>query len=235
MDKEKGNSTKPGESEPKKVPLIDSSAFFLLLTIFCNTTIYGLASPFLPVELENKGVSSGMTGMVFAIYAVTSVISSFFWGKYLDKVGHRFVISGGVLLMASAIATFGLIEKLDDKNLVLAMALGLRSIQGVASGMINTACFSFIAQSYPENMERLIGLAEGVCGIGCTLGPVLGAFVYNAVGFSDTFFIFGAAISPFAFIIGICLKKPGSQQAEEEEENEDGGPDLLNIDGTIEV
>ena len=44
---------------------------------------------------------------------------------------------------------------------------------------------------------------EGVVGIGITASPVLGSFVYSAVGFSQTFFIFGALMAPSS-LLALC-------------------------------
>ncbi len=73
--------------------------------------------------------------------------------------------------------------------------------------MINTAAYSFAAQAYPDSVEKLVSVMEGVVGIGCTISPVLGVFIYNAVGFSDTFYIFGSAMTPCAILM-LCLPDP---------------------------
>jgi len=56
-------------------------------------------------------------------------------------------------------------------------------------------------------MEKFVSLMEGICGVGITLSPIMGVFVYNAVGFSKTFLIFGSAMAPFALIV-LLLPKP---------------------------
>ena len=228
------SAAKHGAEEGKK-PL-SGSVYILILTLFCTNIIYGLASPFLPAELEAKGISSGLTGLIFAIYAIASVLSALVAGMFVDRIGHRWIIMCGVLLMATAISGFGLIEDMTDPNYILALALILRYLQGTASGMTNTSVFSYAAQAYPDRVEQVISLVEGAVGIGCTVGPILGAFIYDAVGFSTTFYIIGASIAPFALLICSCLPKPTQDGQEEEEEEEVvEKPDLLRVDSTIEV
>ena len=48
---------------------------------------------------------------------------------------------------------------------------------------------------------------EGVVGIGITISPILGVCIESAVGFSATFYIFGGAMSPCAFLM-LCLPDP---------------------------
>ena len=50
---------------------------------------------------------------------------------------------------------------------------------------------------------------EGMMGIGFTLGPVIGNYIYNFVGFSMTYFTVGSTLAPSALLV-LCLKKPKS-------------------------
>ena len=74
--------------------------------------------------------------------------------------------------------------------------------------MINTAAYSFASTAYPDTIEKVISRMEACVGLGCIAGPVFGSFVYTAVGFAKTFFIFGAGLTPMAVLICIFLPKP---------------------------
>ena len=50
---------------------------------------------------------------------------------------------------------------------------------------------------FPGNREKYVGYCQSACGIGLMSGPVIGAIVYGALGFQNTFFI-------FAGILGLC-------------------------------
>ena len=106
--------------------MCDKATSLLLTILLIANSIYGLAAPFLPVELEAKGVSSSMTGVIFAIYAVASVLAALVSGMYLDLVGHRCLLMFGVLLMSASIACFGVIESLTDKTAILVLSVALR-------------------------------------------------------------------------------------------------------------
>ena len=49
--------------------------------------------------------------------------------------------------------------------------------------MINTASYSFASIAYPHKIESVISYMEIMVGAGGMLGPVVGSFVYSAVGF----------------------------------------------------
>ena len=78
--------------------------------------------------------------------------------------------------------------------------------------MMNTTYFSFLAQAYPDEIEAKVGLIGVVVGIGCTMGPVIGSFVYNFVGFSWTFIIFGILMAPSCILV-MTLGKPAQIKA----------------------
>ena len=48
--------------------------------------------------------------------------------------------------------------------------------------------------SFPDNTGTAYSLFDAFYGLGCTLGPVIGAFLYALGGFSLPFWIDGAAI-----------------------------------------
>ena len=49
--------------------------------------------------------------------------------------------------------------------------------------MINTSAYSFAAQAYGDEVEKIISLFEGFVGIGCMSGPIIGSVVYSYLGF----------------------------------------------------
>ena len=73
--------------------------------------------------------------------------------------------------------------------------------------MINTAAYSYAAQAYPEDIEKVISLMEGMVGIGCSAGPVVGSFVYASLGFSWTFLTFGILMLPNT-LLAYCFLSP---------------------------
>ena len=44
-------------------------------------------------------------------------------------------------------------------------------------------------------------------GFGCGIGPFVGSVVYEAVGYSKTFYIFGVAMAPASFLVLLFKKK----------------------------
>ena len=74
--------------------------------------------------------------------------------------------------------------------------------------MINTAAYSFASTAYPEDVDKVVSLMEGFVGIGITVSPIIGVFIYQALGFSMTFYIFGAAMAPISIMVFFTLTNP---------------------------
>ena len=74
--------------------------------------------------------------------------------------------------------------------------------------MMDTTAFSFITIAYPHKIESVVSYMEISGGAGAMVGPVIGSFIYSAVGFKITFFIFGALLTPFAILFMFALPKP---------------------------
>ena len=74
--------------------------------------------------------------------------------------------------------------------------------------MIATANFSYVAQAYPGKVVQFIALLETMCGLGNMMGPVIGSAVYGFLGFSDTFFFFGALCVPLTLTTLFLLQSP---------------------------
>ena len=108
----------------------DKSLVLILLNSFLVNAIYGLASPFLPALLDEAGVDSVMTGLIFASFAIAVTIVSPIVGKLLDKFEHRKMMSVGCILMAISCASFGFVQYTEDPTLIVACAITLRLLQG---------------------------------------------------------------------------------------------------------
>ena len=86
-------------------------------------------------------------------------------------------------------------------------------VLGGAAAFINTSAYSYAAQAYTDDVEKVISIMETVVGIGCAAGPVLGSVVYELIGFAWTFILFGIIMAPTSIIL-CFLKKPTEVKAD---------------------
>lgn len=109
-------------------PCSHRSLCLLMMVDLVSNISYGIAAPFLPQILEDKGIESTWTGLIFAVFAITGLITSLCIGKVLDHVGHRVITTIGSILMGLSIFGFSFIEDLEEKAYVIALALALRMV-----------------------------------------------------------------------------------------------------------
>ena len=109
---------------------MDRHYVIILVTAFLINTMYGLAAPFLPALLEDAGVASSWTGLIFGIYPISGVFCSLITGKCVDKVGHNKVMSLGAVVMTLSIFSFAAAIEFSKPSIVIAYSLLLRIVQG---------------------------------------------------------------------------------------------------------
>ena len=111
--------------------MADKAKLIICTILFLSNTIYGLASPFLPTILDDLGIDSLWTGIIFGSYAIAAAIVSPIAGSIIDKCGHAKMLSLGTILMSIACTSFGLAEYLEGNNTaIIVAAICLRVLQG---------------------------------------------------------------------------------------------------------
>ena len=176
--------------------------WILFCTLISNSA-YALIAPFLPLEFKDKGISGQMIGLMFAIYSVAVILCSPLVGKAIECVGNTNMISFGILVMGLAFICFGLIDALETEAMVLTVGFTLRFIQGASSAFVQTTCYSIATNDFPEKKEQIVGWVEALTGLGLIIGPIIGSCLYGFLGYSQTFYIYGAFLIFLAFIIRI--------------------------------
>ena len=137
------------------------------MVVLVSNLSYGIASPFLPQTLEDKGIDSTWTGLIFGVFAIASFLASLCIGKVLDKVSHRFILAIGSILMGLSIFGFNFIIDIEGEANGILLALALRMVQGAANGMITTVSYSFASTAYNEDeLLTILGLVETSAGVG---------------------------------------------------------------------
>jgi len=158
-----------------------------------------------------------MVGLMFSIYSVAVIIFSPLVGKILGRIGNTNMITTGMVIMGLVFIAFGLVAKIENKNLLYFFGFSLRFIQGAASAFVQTTTYSIATNDYPEKKEQVVGWVEAITGAGMIVGPILGSVLYSALGYSNTFYIFGSLIIFFSFIVK--LNFPEGDPTETEDDN----------------
>ncbi len=161
---------------------------FIMFTAQLLSAIgFSVIFPFLPLYVQDLGIRSGLSvefwsGMVFSAQAVTMMIASPFWGAMADRYGRKLMVERAMFGGAVVLFLMGFARSAEE--LVL-----LRAAQGLITGTISAAN-ALVAAAVPRSQT---GYAMGVLQVGLwggiAVGPLLGGFMADTMGFRPTFVV----------------------------------------------
>ncbi|CAG0918006.1 unnamed protein product [Notodromas monacha] len=158
-------------------------------------------TPFFPLEASVKMVQESTIGFIFSANALTSTILSPIVGHFIiPKLGRKFVLFSGAWITGGAIIAFGFLDEIMDTSVFVQMCLIVRVVEAVGVSMCLTAGFSFLAQSFNEDIGFVMGLSEMSVGIGYLFGPSIGGSLYDIGGYELPFWLLG-----FTLLVSIPL------------------------------
>lgn len=103
-----------------------------------------------------------------------------------------------MLLIISQLFMLGCLNFVQGEAVFVFTSLLAQIMGGFGAGSNTTVVFSLITSQFQKEKQKFIGFVEAGVGIGLLVGPILGAALYSAGGFSCPFWTLG-----FAFLIMI--------------------------------
>ncbi|KAM5285295.1 MFS-type transporter SLC18B1 isoform 2-T4 [Hipposideros larvatus] len=176
---------------------------------------YSILGPFFPKEAEKKKASNTVIGMIFGCYAVTELLASLVFGKYLVHIGAKFMFVAGVFVSGGVTILFGLLDQVPEGPIFIAMCFLVRVADAISFAAAITASFSILAKAFPNNVATVLGSLEVFSGLGLVLGPPIGGFLYQSFGYEVPFICLGCIILLMVPLIMCILpnyeSNPGEQ------------------------
>ncbi|HXC45537.1 MAG TPA: MFS transporter [Solirubrobacteraceae bacterium] len=152
--------------------LVLTAMIFAVAMTFIDQTIVSIAAPEIQKEL---GLTS--TGMQWAINAYLLSLASLFafGGRLADTVGHRKMVTLGVVVFAGASALCGLTPK---GSLAEAWIVTFRVVQGAGGAIMFPAALAIVVQTFElRERGRALALFFGIAGGLTAVGPILGGYL----------------------------------------------------------
>ncbi len=158
-------------------------------------------APMLPLYIAELGIHDineieRWAGIVYGATFISLAIFSPIWGRLSDKYGRKPMCLRASLCLSLVMFGMGLAQN------VYQLAL-LRLVQGTMSGF-QAAIIPLVAQESPSDRS---GWALGVFFTsqvsGTLIGPIIGGFLSELIGYRETFFVIGA----FCFMGFLALFK----------------------------
>jgi EmrB/QacA subfamily drug resistance transporter len=162
-----GESSGPGSRN-----LILAAMIFAVAMTFIDQTIVSIAAPEIQKEL---GLTS--TGVQWAVNAYLLSLAALFafGGRLADTVGHRSMVTLGVIVFAGSSAMCGLTPK---GSLAEAWIVTFRVIQGAGGAIMFPAALAIVVQTFAlRERGKALALFFGIAGGLTAVGPVLGGYL----------------------------------------------------------
>jgi EmrB/QacA subfamily drug resistance transporter len=161
-----------GAQVGKSRNLILAAMIFAVSMTFIDQTIVSIAVPKIQSEL---GLSS--TGVQWAVnsYLLTLAALFAFGGRLADTLGHRKMVTLGVLIFAVASALCGLTPK---GSIAEAWIVIFRAVQGVGGAIMFPAALAIVVQTFELRQRgKALALFFGIAGGLTAIGPLLGGYL----------------------------------------------------------
>ncbi len=145
-----------------------------------DQTIVGTALPRIVGDL--RGTNELYT-WVITIYLLTSTISGVFYGKLSDLYGRRPMLLIGVSLFLIGSFLCGLSWSMES-------LIAFRGLQGLGAGALFPISLAVIGDLFtPAERGKYQGLFGAVFGVAAIVGPLLGGWLTDTVGWHWIFFV----------------------------------------------
>jgi EmrB/QacA subfamily drug resistance transporter len=168
-----------GELHGRRLVLVTVGIMLALFLAALDQTIVGTALPRIVAELNGLEFYS----WVLTAYLVTSTIMTPISGKLGDLFGRKPLLLIGMVGFVLASALCG--QARDMMELVV-----FRGIQGLFAGVLYSSVFASIADIFTiERRTRIQGLFGGIFGIASVVGPTIGGYLTDNVGWRWVFYV----------------------------------------------
>src|SRR5215831_15246853 len=152
-----------------------------ILVVVMDITIVNIALPAMRRDLH-----ASVSSLQWTIDAYTLVLASFLVlaGSAADRFGRRRVFQVGL-------AGFGLGSLLCGLAPGIGWLIAARVLQAGGGTMLNPVALSIVANTFPGRAERAraIGVFGSMSGLALGLGPILGGFLVDSLGWRSIFWV----------------------------------------------
>ncbi len=187
----------------KALALVGTLLGMLLAAL--DQTIVATAGPAIQRDLA---IEPSLYTWITTSYLVASTVCVPIWGKLSDALGRRRILLAGIGVFLLGSVLCGL--SATATQLIL-----FRAVQGIGSASLFTSAFTVIADLFtPAERGRFQGIFGAAFGLSSVVGPMIGGFVTDTVGWHWCFFVnlpVGAVATTFIVARMPPLRRPRAQ------------------------
>lgn len=165
-------------------PLRQNEVLLLLCAAqLAQMTSMGIVTPVLPLYANDFGVGAAMVGMVVSAFGLARLIINLPAGQLSERFGRRNLIVAGTFLTTLGVFMCGVANSFPE-------LVAYRFISGLGSGTFTTAAMVYITDiTTSQNRARSMSMFQGSLLLGTSIGPAIGGFTAEMMGFRAPFFL----------------------------------------------
>lgn len=163
----------------RRVVLITLGVMMSLFMASMESTVIATAMPTIVSQLG--GLES--YSWVFAIYMLTSTTMGPIFGKLSDIYGRRPIYMAAIILFSLGSLLCGFAQSMGQ-------LIAARAVQGIGAGGLMPLAFIIVGDIFTlEQRAKVQGLFSGVWGVSSVVGPLLGGFLVDTIGWHWVFLV----------------------------------------------
>lgn len=187
-----------------KAPLLSSRLLLFMATMILANIAGQMHRPLLPLYVQQLGATVGQVGLFFTVGAVAPLLFQIFGGWLSDVIGRLQAVAIGSLAGVGAYIVFVLAPSWPW--LLLATAMGAMSTSFIAPSYL-----AFVAEESSEAARgRVYGLSESLFAVVGVVGPPIGGYLSQYLGFKPMYIVSGAMYL-VATVIRLAMARQASR------------------------
>lgn len=184
----------------------------MFLSIFCVNLFFQMgqqmSNSLLSLYAKSTGAPADQIGQLMSMFAVTALIFRFVSGPAMNSFSRKKLVALSTLIMTTAYLGFSFSPKIAEAlgmEVVSVMKL-FRLFQGIGNAFGNGCCLTIVADTLPKD-QFTTGMGYYACAqvIAQSIGPTVGVFLRDLVGYNAVYIIF-ACIMTVAFFATHIIK-----------------------------
>ncbi|KAJ9443753.1 hypothetical protein DIPPA_34871 [Diplonema papillatum] len=179
----------------------------LLLTFFMVYVNVSASIPFLATVLEKRGVSETWRSVTFSAQPTGMVIAQFFTHWSTRRYGNKLVYAFGTIVSVIANSVYAFSERVASSNNDLVLTIIVtRLVGGFGQGLAEAPVLNFYHYIFPHVYGQILGLSEGMVGLGYIFGPLIGGLFYELAGFETPVLLVTLPLALFPVLLYYFLR-----------------------------
>ncbi len=202
----------------------------MFISIFISNILFALSTQMsnsmLSLYAKSTGAPADQIGQLMSMFALTALIFRFIAGPAMNAYDRKNLFQMAMCLFGTAYLGFSaapLISGLTGIGVISVMKV-FRLIQGIGNAFGNACMLTIAADCIPKDQfSSGMGIFALAQAVGQAIGPTVGVWLKDLVGFNLTYIITAAMMFGSMIFVGFIVKVP----------NHGSGKFVLNLENMI--